>query len=70
MNPPHQAHAHDHMPEGSPPPTAAPGAVGSRYTCSMHPEIERDAPGKCPLCGMALVPVASTEERSGHVDSH
>ena len=27
---------------------------GRRYTCPMHPEIVRDAPGSCPLCGMAL----------------
>lgn len=25
------------------------------YTCPMHPEIERDQPGKCPKCGMDLV---------------
>ncbi len=25
------------------------------YTCSMHPEIIRDKPGKCPKCGMDLV---------------
>jgi len=25
------------------------------YTCSMHPEIIRDKPGKCPICGMELV---------------
>ena len=24
------------------------------YTCPMHPEIVRDAPGTCPICGMAL----------------
>ncbi|HEX4640631.1 MAG TPA: copper-translocating P-type ATPase [Chthoniobacterales bacterium] len=24
------------------------------YTCPMHPEIERNAPGDCPICGMAL----------------
>lgn len=24
------------------------------YTCPMHPEIVRDAPGDCPICGMAL----------------
>ena len=29
----------------------------TRYTCSMHPEIVRDAPGKCPKCGMTLVPI-------------
>ena len=35
------------------------------YTCPMHPEIERDAPGECPICGMALEPKtvsAATEE--------
>ena len=25
------------------------------YTCSMHPEIIRDKPGNCPICGMTLV---------------
>jgi uncharacterized membrane protein YraQ (UPF0718 family) len=25
------------------------------YTCPMHPEIQRDEPGQCPLCGMDLV---------------
>ena len=24
------------------------------YTCPMHPEIVRDGPGACPICGMAL----------------
>jgi Cu+-exporting ATPase len=28
----------------------------------MHPEIVRDAPGDCPICGMALVPIAGTGE--------
>src|SRR2546426_534269 len=26
------------------------------YTCPMHPEIEQDHPGTCPICGMALEP--------------
>jgi len=26
-----------------------------QYTCPMHPEVVRDAPGKCPKCGMDLV---------------
>jgi Cu+-exporting ATPase len=26
------------------------------YTCPMHPEIVSDAPGACPICGMALEP--------------
>jgi Cu+-exporting ATPase len=31
--------------------------AGTTYTCPMHPEIVRDAPGNCPICGMALEPV-------------
>jgi rubrerythrin len=30
-------------------------AVTSYFTCPMHPEIHQDKPGKCPICGMALV---------------
>ena len=26
-----------------------------QYTCSMHPEVVSDQPGKCPKCGMTLV---------------
>ncbi|MFH1873279.1 MAG: heavy metal translocating P-type ATPase [Pseudomonadota bacterium] len=37
-------------------PEAAP-AKGTKYTCPMHPEIVRDAPGDCPKCGMALEPM-------------
>ncbi|HEY0667972.1 MAG TPA: heavy metal-binding domain-containing protein, partial [Sphingobacteriaceae bacterium] len=28
-----------------------------KYTCPMHPQIIKDAPGSCPICGMDLVPV-------------
>jgi Cu+-exporting ATPase len=37
-----------------------PGPAGSKYTCPMHPEIVRDGPGACPICGMALEPVVAT----------
>lgn len=30
--------------------------AGKLYTCSMHPQIIRDKPGKCPICGMDLIP--------------
>ncbi|OIP11686.1 MAG: copper-translocating P-type ATPase [Betaproteobacteria bacterium CG2_30_68_42] len=30
---------------------------GTKYTCPMHPEIVREAPGECPKCGMALEPM-------------
>ncbi|MFQ5720505.1 MAG: copper-translocating P-type ATPase, partial [Acidobacteriota bacterium] len=29
-------------------------AAATVWTCPMHPEVRRDAPGDCPLCGMAL----------------
>ncbi len=32
-------------------------AVGTQWTCPMHPEIVRDGPGSCPICGMALEPM-------------
>jgi Cu+-exporting ATPase len=32
-------------------------AAGVQYTCPMHPEVVRDGPGSCPICGMALEPM-------------
>lgn len=29
----------------------------TRYTCPMHPTVIQEEPGKCPVCGMDLVPV-------------
>jgi len=37
-------------------------SVGTQYTCPMHPEIIRDEPGACPICGMALEPIIVSEE--------
>src|SRR5882672_11186812 len=34
---------------------ASPSSVAD-YTCPMHPQIVRNAPGSCPICGMALEP--------------
>jgi len=36
----------------------------SQWTCPMHPEIISDAPGPCPLCGMALEPMKVTAEET------
>ena len=33
------------------------------YTCVMHPEVMQDHPGKCPKCGMELVPVSKERKR-------
>ncbi|MDA0321967.1 MAG: efflux RND transporter periplasmic adaptor subunit [Verrucomicrobia bacterium] len=32
------------------------------WTCSMHPEIQLPEPGKCPKCGMNLIPVMASHE--------
>jgi Cu+-exporting ATPase len=37
-------------------------AVKAVYTCPMHPQIVRDQPGSCPICGMALEPRTVTLE--------
>ncbi|KPP85230.1 MAG: copper-translocating P-type ATPase [Rhodobacteraceae bacterium HLUCCO07] len=37
---------------------------GTQYTCPMHPQIVRDEPGSCPICGMALEPVLPSDEPS------
>ncbi|MDP3736329.1 MAG: heavy metal translocating P-type ATPase [Hyphomonadaceae bacterium] len=43
---------------------AAVGAAppGAKWTCPMHPEIMRDGPGSCPICGMALEPMMPTAD--------
>lgn len=41
-------------------PEAAPSGPVT-YTCPMHPEVTRDAPGRCPTCGMNLVPRPKAE---------
>ena len=33
-----------------------------QYTCPMHPEIIKDEPGSCPICGMALEALMVTAE--------
>lgn len=46
---------------------AAQGTVQAQvWTCSMHPQIRQPNPGKCPICGMDLIPVSSAgDEDSG-----
>ncbi|MDN3607733.1 heavy metal translocating P-type ATPase [Kaistella yonginensis] len=46
-----------------------------KYTCPMHPQILKDEPGKCPLCGMNLIPLGGTarpekDEHSYHHQNH
>ncbi|MEP7239685.1 MAG: heavy metal translocating P-type ATPase [Devosia sp.] len=49
-------HAQHHHAAPSP---AAP-QPGTSYTCPMHPQIVRDGPGDCPICGMALEPMVAS----------
>ncbi|HEX6218160.1 MAG TPA: copper-translocating P-type ATPase [Sphingomicrobium sp.] len=49
--------AHDHAAD-----QAQPAAPGTIWTCPMHPEIRRDGPGQCPICGMALEPLEPSLE--------
>jgi Cu+-exporting ATPase len=37
---------------------------GVKYTCPMDPEIIRDEPGSCPICGMALEPMSGVADES------
>lgn len=41
------------------PPRTASSAAATIYTCTMHPEVTSDKPGRCPKCGMKLVPRAA-----------
>ena len=36
----------------------------TQMTCPMHPEVTSNKAGKCPKCGLALVPADSTH--AGH----
>ncbi|MDR7033776.1 heavy metal translocating P-type ATPase [Mesorhizobium sp. BE184] len=46
-------------------PDPAPMPKGTQYTCPMHPEIIRDKPGSCPICGMALEPMGVPADDAG-----
>ena len=48
-------HNHSFIPQGSDEQSQNQRRNAPVYTCPMHPEIQRDEPGKCPICGMDLV---------------
>lgn len=43
-------------------PGEASDAPAKTYTCPMHPDVRLPAPGRCPRCGMTLVPVETQGE--------
>jgi P-type Cu+ transporter len=51
-----------HLPSRNVPITpSVPVVRGTIYTCPMHPQILRDDPGNCPICGMTLEPAGIPE---------
>jgi Cu(I)/Ag(I) efflux system membrane fusion protein len=39
------------------------------WTCSMHPQIRQDHPGKCPICAMDLIPLKTADTPDEPVDA-
>lgn len=39
-------------------------AQGTIWTCAMHPQIRMEEPGKCPICGMELIPLVKSSTTS------
>jgi P-type Cu+ transporter len=69
---PHQHNTHSGPPKAccaTHAPERAPGSeqthVDARaiFTCPMHPEIQQQGPGSCPICGMALEPLAPSQNQ-------
>lgn len=59
----HKAHNHEHMTNNS--------QSQTKYVCPMHPEVQEDTRGSCPICHMALEKksITSNDEHQGH-DKH
>ena len=74
-HPPEQGHEHAHHLQhgemhasGQTPTAAAPEQehAGTTYTCPMHPGVSQHEPGRCPICGMNLVPVVVDGDPVAH----
>ncbi|MDB5319221.1 MAG: hypothetical protein JWN40_852 [Phycisphaerales bacterium] len=59
-------------------PMTMPATSAVIYTCPMHKEVVSSQPGRCPKCGMKLVPKgpatqpagAGSDKPAGHVHDH
>ena len=38
------------------------------YTCSMHPQVMENKPGKCPICAMELIAFKKSQQKSGDLE--
>ena len=68
---PHCLHRFAKDPESFLNKTAAPKPTtkkAQQYTCPMHPEIIRDGPGSCPICGMALEPLTASLDEEDNAE--
>ena len=63
-----QGHEHARQARGEAPKHAAVAAAGGQWTCPMHPEIVRDGPGSCPICGMALEPLLPSADAGSNAE--
>lgn len=54
----HNETEHDHAHETS---------ATAKYTCPMHPQVIKDSPGTCPVCGMDLVAASSAHASASNI---
>jgi len=54
----HESHAHADLPSAQPGHTSL-AASRTIYTCPMHPQVKKNEPGRCPACGMELIPASA-----------
>ena len=49
--------------------TGQAAADSDTWTCSMHPQIRLPNPGRCPICGMQLIPVSKLPSARDDLES-
>lgn len=50
--------------------TTPPATTERLYQCPMHPEVKQDRPGRCPECGMQLLPIATSTPHERATNKH